>query len=140
MHNKLYRTSTFYRKFIKSLSDESLPPSYQMRDRGGLWGCSTKVGELFEDAQRCFNNHVTSTSRTISLPEIVDKVDLKGFVDLVGGSYAEHTKIHVAQKLTSSYLTAISFAYAKKRSQEHLESKKDSTKKSLRGSLKQPHD
>ena len=93
----VYRTFTFCGQFIKCLSDESLPPSYQRHDREGLWGCSTKVGELLEDAQRCFNNHVTSTSITISLPEIVDKVDLEGFVDLAGGSYAEHTKIHVAQ-------------------------------------------
>ena len=88
--------------------------------------------------QRNFNDSVNASTKNISLHELFEKVNFDRFI-AIGTTFPYNTKITVCEKVVKQYLTAISFGYAKKRSEEHFASKQTQCKKSLRANLKQQH-
>ena len=109
-----------------------------MHDKGGLWGCSIKAGELLQEAQRYFNENINENAKNISVQELFEKINIEHYIGF--GNVSTSTKILILEKFVKLYLTAISFGFAKKRSEEHLASKKYKSKKSFRADLKRQHE
>ena len=107
----------FCRSFIKTLSKGDVPSTYEIHNRGGLWGCCQNVPKLLLKAQSEFDCTIKQNPRKIVAEKIVSKLDFKKFI-VFSDKFSLHLQTNILKNIANLYVKTVAFGHAKQISSE----------------------
>ena len=102
---------------MKTFSEGDVPSTYEIHNRGGLWGCSQNVQQLLLEAQSEFDCTIKQNPRKIVAEEIVSKLDFKKFI-VFSDKFSLQLQTNIFKNIANLYVKTVAFGHAKQISSE----------------------